>query len=166
MKKVVLLIAIISFLFFSSCGQENERNSANYVADKSCSVIVEAIQNDEPEKIKELFCEKLLKKHDDIDQKIEEFIHFIDGDIVAVGRQIGERGEHSTQYPYGLIYEAYTGSISDIITDSGKRYRIRFDGLNVDFDSTDTIGIVSIVIVDVDKLKETENYDESSYFIK
>ena len=166
MKKIVLLIAIISFLFFSSCGQDNERNSANYEANKTCSVIVEAIQNDEPEKIKELFCERLLEEHDNIDQEIEEFIHFIDGEIISVGRQSGRRGMHSTQYPYGIVFEAYEGDIYDIETDTGKKYRISFGGINVDITSPDIIGIEYITVTDLEKYEETGNYDESRYYIR
>ena len=166
MKKVIMLFGVALALFLSSCGKEEDRyENGSSVAKRMNGIILEAIENDEPEKIKELFCERLLKEHDDIDREIEEFIHFIDGDIISVGKQWGDPAGHSTKYPYGLTYERYIGQILDIETNTGNRYRINFYGYNVNIYSPDEIGIVSLTIIDWDKYKETGNSEGIRYDI-
>ena len=151
MKKVIMLFGVALVLFLSSCGKEEDRyENGPSVAKRMNGIILEAIENDEPEKIKELFCERLLKEHDDIDREIEEFIHFIDGDIISVGRQRGTSAGHTTEFPYGLIYERYTGRIYDIETTTGKKYFLSFYGYNVNQVSPDEIGIYTISIAEWD----------------
>ena len=166
MKKIVLIVGVITILFLSSCGKGKDKyeNGAS-VAKRMNGIILEAIENDEPEKIKGILCERLLKEHDNIDQEIEEFIHFIDGDIISVERQYGDLAGRSTQYPYGLTFEMYTGHIIDIKTNTGNRYRLYSYGYNVNIHSPDKIGIVSLTIIDWDKYKETGDTDGISYAI-
>ena len=165
MKKVIMLFGVALVLFLSSCGKEKDKYEyGEIVAKRMNGIILEAIENDEPEKIKGILCERLLKEHDDIDQEIEEFIHFIDGDIVSVGKQWGDPAGHTTESPYGLTYERYTGRIYDITTDTGKKYKISFFGYNVNLYSPDEIGLYTLSIVEWDwdtdvPIDECERYD-------
>ena len=151
MKKRMLLLCVVVVLFCSSCGKEKDKYEyGEIVAKRMNGIILEAIENDEPEKIKELLCEGVLEEHEDIDREIEEFIHFIDGDIVSVGKQWGDPAGHTTEFPYGLIYERYVGKIYDIETTTGKKYFLRFYGYNVNQVSPDEIGIYTISIAEWD----------------
>ena len=165
MKKRMLLLCVVVVLFCSSCGKEKDKYEyGEIIARRMNGIILEAIENDEPEKIKELLCERILDEHENIDREIEEFIHFIDGDIVSVGKQWGDPAGHTTEFPYGLIYERYTGRIYDITTDTGKKYKISFFGYNVNLYSPDEIGLYTLSIVEWDwdtdvPIDECERYD-------
>ena len=165
MKKVIMLFGVALVLFLSSCGKEKDKYEyGEIIARRMNGIILEAIENDEPEKIKELLCERILDEHENIDREIEEFIHFIDGDIISVGRQRGVPAGHTTEFPYRLTYERYAGRIYDITTDTGKKYKISFFGYNVNLYSPDEIGIYSLSIVEWDwdtdvPIDECERYD-------
>ena len=151
MKKRTLLLCVVVVLFCSSCGKEKDKYEyGEIVAKRMNGIILEAIENDEPEKIKELLCEGVLEEHEDIDREIEEFIHFIDGDIISVGRQYGFPAGHTTEFPSGLIYERYSGQIYDIETTTGKKYFLSFYGYNVNLVSPDKIGIYTLSIAEWD----------------
>ena len=165
MKKVIMLFGVALVLFLSSCGKEKDKYEyGEIIVRRMNGIILEAIENDEPEKIKELLCERILDEHENIDREIEEFIHFIDGDIISVGRQYGFPAGHTTEFPYGLIYERYTGRIYDIETTTGKKYFLSFFGYNVNLYSPDEIGLYTLSIVEWDwdtdvPIDECERYD-------
>lgn len=167
MKKIILITELILTLLLSSCSKiKTEYEDGEDIAYRYDEIILEAIKNDEPEKIKELFCPRLLREHDDIDTEIEELIQFVDGNIISVGKRWGNRGQRSTRYPDGLVFERYKGEVFEIITDTGRRYELRFEGDSANIEAPSHIGLLYLTIVDSDKYEETGDYVGSGYYIR
>ena len=79
------LVSILLIISLSICAYGRMGNvffisgGSDVIADKTFEILIDAIENEDKETIKELFAEDALAQIEDIDSEIEEFIKFYEG---------------------------------------------------------------------------------------
>lgn len=127
MKKIIILLIIISSSFLSGCKNE-ERYSQSNEANKILAMIIDALENDDSEKLTKLFAPDLLNQSNIIDKEIQVAFDYFDGNIVSYKCVSTPAGEES--YRNGkLIYSCIGNALSkSVVTDTGE-YKISFSAI-------------------------------------
>ena len=116
-------------------------------AEEMCEAVLGAIQSEDREQLKALFCDEISATHD-LDAELVDFYNFVDGRFVyftdyhAELHGAGERKE-------GVYVKYFIDShIRAAKTDTGSKYEITFYANLICDDEPDKIGLEYIVIAD------------------
>ncbi|MCH5185814.1 MAG: DUF5104 domain-containing protein, partial [Oscillospiraceae bacterium] len=122
-------------------------------------------RNKEKEPIKELFCENA-KNTINLDRKLDDFLGFIDGNIVSYDSPCeGDGGYSSTEK--GLVEKHLSGYIGNILTDTGNVYSISAYFSYIYKEDPGFVGMIVLAIQDENRYNSEHNYPEDAfYFIK
>jgi len=105
---------------------------------------MDCIKNKNTKELKEMFCEKLLSNYDDIDSDINNFLEFIDGNIVSYnGPEYAEEGAKDNGIWTKYWVEPYTRNIK---TDHNKEYLMIYYHVIVYDEEPERVGISEIKI--------------------
>ncbi len=156
---VLLLISILTAVVLGGCNSSN----GEYVTPLECAKqtgedIMRGITNDDIVLLKGLFCDSITEKSN-IEQEIELFIDFIQGDVISYDEPAGYR-QSKKSTPEQITVEGISGNIENIKTNEGKTYRIAFYYYRVNKEQPEHMGISSIAIMDVDTYDEKKGYPE------
>ncbi len=124
----------------------NKKNVSRFNAQEQYDIIISSFIANEPDKIKELFCEKIKNTHN-LDDEINCAMQFIDGKIVSyfVDKAVSANGGAVENGDYIDIHAAPW--ILDIKTDTGANYDIHFFSRLKYLNKPDEIGVQFIKII-------------------
>jgi len=159
MKKCLLcfLILMQSIIFMSGCKDDifpvSSYDYSNPLGDKGlmgqikAEEIIDYLKTGNSEALKEMFC-KVLRDREDFDEKIDDIMNFIDGEIISYRNSGGAGGRGST-------WERIYPNIKDIETDKSIFYHIIVH-LYIEDENPDKLGICSFKIgLESDDRKES-----------
>jgi len=126
-------------------------------ATEQSEYIMKCVVNKDKEGLKSVFSKHIAETHD-LDNEIDEFFGFIDGEIISydepVGRESGasmENGEY--------IERRLNGWTKNIMTGTGKKYHISFMIYQIYKEDEDKVGVKRITIIDkTDEENKTEKH--------
>jgi hypothetical protein len=158
-RRIGMIIISLSILFTSGCFHlfsnrepvNKYRYSTEYTVEQDVmEAVVQAIEEKDTETLKSLFSEKSCSEIQDMDQKLEDFSQYVDGEIESFEKNGGGSDRLSD---YGYVVHDLSANF-DLYTSSGKyivgfRFFIRNDG------DRSVEGLTSILII------TEELYDES-----
>ena len=158
-KRICAIIFSLSILFTSGCfhlfSDRDDVNKYRYSSEYNVEqavmdAVVLAIEEKDTETLKSLFSDKSLAEIEDMDQKLEDFSQYVDGEIESFEKNGGGSDRLSD---YGYVVHDLSANF-DLYTSSGKyivgfRFFIRNDG------DRSVEGLTSILII------TEELYDES-----
>lgn len=160
MKKLAILMIIITSLFLSGCRNVESYSQSNE-ANKILIIIIDALENDDSETIKELLAPDLLTQSNTIDEEIQAAFDYFDGNILSyknVSTPAGEESYRNGNLTYSCIGNAVSKSI---VTDTGV-YKISFSAVLVNEGKKTQEGVWRIWIAKEDEdgvVIGTDNYD-------
>ena len=147
---VLIPVILICILALSAC--EHSKPALAYRAGQINDSVKNCIEYKKTEELKEVFCEKLLDNYNNLDEDIERFYEFVEGDIVSFGKTMyGELGSKRdgeyTQY-------SFSHHIRKVISSTGKEYRMIIYSISVWKDEPERVGVSEIDIIDEETDKE------------
>lgn len=165
MKKILSYIMIlIVIVTLYGCNDPNYKTPEE-IGQMKNEIIMEALKARDKEKLKQVLA-KSMQNQENIYEEIDNLINFIDGNIVSyddIGLASPGRGESDEQ---GLIYEVYDGWTRNIVTDTGKKYDLKFYNYYVNRNHEDYVGVIQVSIYDTEIYTEENDYpDNGSYGI-
>lgn len=148
--KRILVLFVASIIVILGCGKKHIQPWR--VAQQYAETVIDCAKQRDSEGIKELFCTNVQEAYD-LDEEIEEFFGFIDGNITSYDEPEGQ-GSGMTSDWDGVIEQEIMGNIWNVKTDKGKTYIINVYGYVENRNHKDYIGVTSI------NIKDTDLYDE------
>jgi hypothetical protein len=150
MKKLKIIFLSVFLVISTSCDFKwqpiDRENIINDDTAKKLSVeVMEYIKDGDIESLKNLFCLTIQNTHN-LDKEIAEALEFIDGEIVSHDEPKGSTGAGKMREE-GWIELGLSGRIENILTDTGKIYRIRFHSYAIYKANEDNVGITSMNIL-------------------
>jgi len=152
MKKALSVLAAVVMLL-SGCGEDEGSEStesfgmfksADSIAKEKGKEFMDYLIAGDSESIKNMFCQRTLQLAD-FDEQFQAAIEFIDGNIISYGK-LGSGGTGEYTRNGKITVMDVTPYIEDIVTDTGKTYRIIFY-MFIYFDGhEDVIGITKLAI--------------------
>ena len=157
MKKIlsyIMLLIVTTMLF--SCGDPN------YISPGECGkkqkeTIMEALKTRDAEKLKEVLA-KAMQNQENIDEEINNLINFIDGNIISYDDTMGVSSNSGRSDEKGWIYREYSGEIENIVTDTGKKYRLKFYNYYINRKHKDYEGVIEVKVYDTERYTEENDY--------
>lgn len=150
----ITLIVILSLIGCSFIYEDEDYQTPEEYATEQSEYIIECVVNKDKEGLKAVFSKHISETHD-LDKEIDEFFEFIDGEIASYdepeGRECG-----------GIIYygecreRELNGWTENIMTDTGKKYRISFMMYQICKSNPDYVGVELITITDKTDTKDGE----------
>ena len=153
----IMLLIVTTMLF--SCGDANYISPVE-LGQKQNKIIMEALKAKDKEKLKKVLA-KAMQNQENIDEEIDKLINFIDGNIVSyddIGIASAGRGSSDEQ---GLIYRVYDGETQNIITDTGKKYKLHYATYYVNRNHQDYVGVIQIKLCDTEIYTEENDYPQN-----
>lgn len=181
--KKILAIGLIGILIMTSTGcslkdgkhivhnaidfVESNRNTQNLIDDgldkysqialNQANCIMEGIESNDEDKISQLFCSYIHKKHDEkLNSDIINCIAFIQGTIVSYDEPfittVSEVCDHGKTIKLFKHCE-----IENIVTDTGIHYKIDIETCPIN-DNKEGIGVIDIAIENTDEYTEENGY--------
>ena len=143
MKRVICVIVLIclSFtLFGCSKSTDNKPNSKKELAKE----IVDCFNNDNSERLKNIFCDKITSTHNKLDEEILSAFNFIDGNITDYDVKLSSEGNEVNE---GITTKnEFSLRIENVVTDKNEEYLIIFAYRSVDTENVDNIGMSNMII--------------------
>lgn len=150
------IIILLIGLLVSGCGKINkgQKRIASYkLPDYQAEIIIEGIKTKNASIIAEQFCPYVKENYPDLEEQIDEWMEFIDGEIISYDNP--QKSPFLGEYCYGTVkYRCYEVSIENVKTSTGKTYSI---GHGVDTENIyhpEFIGITEMCIFDEDQYDE------------
>ncbi|MCM1283055.1 MAG: DUF5104 domain-containing protein [Muribaculaceae bacterium] len=164
--RIFMVALMVAVLLLEGCGKEGEWKSPKQIADGQVEVIMTGIKEKDPAIIMEQFCSYAKEQHSDLEGEIEEWIDFVDGEIVSYDITHSGRGGWNSEEMRGVTVESIESRV-EFKTSTGKTYIFRHNAYNIYLDHPEYVGIVSIGLLDKDMYDpEKEDYpDEAVCFI-
>ncbi len=165
--RYILGFLLVGVLFvMSACGaigklfgkEDTEYKSPDHLAIEHQSKIMDCFINKDPEPIKSLLSEYIIKKYPDIDEQINKAFNFLDGEIVSYDEPFPSACGASEQKSYG-------SRTRHIITDKGTEYKIAFKGWYSYDKEPERVGITSIGVENItmwNKLKSDNQLSDNN----
>lgn len=165
-RYILGFLLLLVLLVMSACdsigklfGKENtEYKSPNHLAIEHQSKIMECFINKDPEPIKSLLSEYIIKKYPNIDEQIDKAFNFLDGKIVSYDEPFPSACGAREQKAYG-------SRTRHIITDKGTEYKIAFKGWYSYDKEPERVGITSIGVENItmwNKLKSDNQLSDNN----
>ena len=152
MKKYMVLIfaGIIVLVSFSGCFSGYEKGmSPGHIAKTLGPQIVEYINNNDAESLKELYSEEVHNTSScNLDDELQGVFDFINGTITSYTIRMG-----SESYSGGngkIVKNNFSVHIENVETDTGDTYRIVFSCISADDERPDRIGMYRLSAYDSD----------------
>ncbi len=142
----------MAMIFLAGCNSDFSSPS-NPLGDKSKAAkeigeeVMSYLKSGDAEALKAMFCDEL-KNSDDFDEKINEAMSFIDGEIVSYKNNGGSGGREAT-------WEKIRPELTEIETDTGKYYHIYMSVYTKNEDS----GKLGMHLFQINILGKDENGD-------
>ena len=160
MKKILAyLIILITIVTLYGCGDPNYK-TPEQIGQMKNETIMEALKAKDKEKLKKVLA-KAMQNQENIDEEIDNLMNFIDGNIVSyddIGIASPGRGSSDEQ---GLIYRVYDGETENIITDTGKKYKLHYATYYVNRNHQDYVGVIQIKLCDTEIYTEENDYPQN-----
>ena len=124
MKKILAyLIILITIVTLYGCGDPNYK-TPEQIGQMKNETIMEALKTKDKEKLKKVLA-KAMQNQENIDEEIDNLMNFIDGNIVSydIGGVSSPRGRSDED---GWVYRVYDGETENIVTDTGKKYKLKY----------------------------------------
>ena len=157
------MILIITVMLYG-CNDPNYKTPGE-IGQMQNETIMEALKEKNKEKLKQGLA-KALQNQENIDEEINNIINFIDGNIISyddIGLASPGGGESDQE---GLIFRKYSGWTRNIVTDTGKKYDLKFYNYYVNRNHEDYVGVIQVSIYDTEIYTEENDYpDNGSYGI-
>lgn len=176
MRKKILFCALVIMLSLTGCGVTRLAKTVYDVAtgkteyitpDKEADIlseqVLESVLNQDKEQLKSLFCKKLQEKSG-LDEELEEFFNFMDGEIVSHDEPDGSLGFGRRTPEDGYIIDGVRGNIKNIKTDAGKTYEINYTGYRIYKSDESLLGITGIRVLDLDEFEKEKDLLEGYYY--
>lgn len=160
MKKILsYLIILIAIVTLYGCGNPNYK-TPEQIGQMKNETIMAALKTKDKEKLKNILA-KAMQNQENIDEEIDNLMNFIDGNIVSydeIGLASPGRGSSDEK---GLIYEVYDGETENIVTDTGKKYELKYYMYYVNRNHKDHEGIFQVILYDTEIYTEENNYPDN-----
>lgn len=160
MKKILSYIMIlVTTVMLYGCNDPNYKTPGE-IGQMQNETIMEALKEKNKEKLKQGLG-KALQNQENIDEEINNIINFIDGNIVSyddIGLASAEGGESDEE---GWIYRLYSGWTRNIVTDTGKKYNLKFYTYNVNRNHKDYEGVFQVILYDTEIYTEENDYPDN-----
>ena len=156
MKKYVSLVltAVIILTSFSGCFSGYEKGmSPGHIAKTLGPQIVEYINNNDAESLKELYGEKVHNTDScDLDEELQKLFDFVNGTITSYSRI--KLGSEEASYESGkAVKNSFDIRIEDAETDTGEMYLIVLGYVSVNNEHPDRVGMYVLSVFDSDDYK-------------
>ena len=157
MKKILVYITIlIVTVTLCGCGDSNYKTPSE-IGQMKNKTIMEALKAKDKEKLKTVLA-KAMQNQENIDEEIDNLMNFIDGNIVSYDDvELAFPGEGKSDED-GWIYRVYDGETENIITDTGKKYKLKYYMYNVNRNHKDYEGIIQVILYDTEIYTEENDY--------
>ena len=159
MKKILVCITIlIGIVTLYGCGDPNYISPVK-LGQKQNKVIMEALKAKDKEKLKKVLA-KAMQNQENIDEEIDNLMNFIDGNIVSydIGGVSSPSGETDED---GWVYRVYDGETENIITDTGKKYELKYYMYYVNRNHKDYEGVTQVELYDTEIFTQENDYPAS-----
>ena len=162
-NKIILGLSCISiFITLTGCASHAPSTKSPYIGPEQVArlqseAILQGVLDKDAEAIANLFCPYMKENYPNLEEEIEDWIEFIDGDILSYDAPKGAKGGGTRTAVDGMVEEHINGKVCNIKTSSGKTYRIGHGGYNVYKEHPDYVGVTSVTIFDED-LHDDENH--------
>ena len=148
LKRIIMLIILV--IVFSGCNLKDTdirltKNEYRKATDLILETLIDALENDDKQSIKNLFAVNVQEKSQSLDIQIDEMIEYFDGDVISYDKvSINAEGKSVDDgvITYYRIGNARTGKV---IT-SESTYIISFSTIIIDEDNKDNEGVWRIWI--------------------
>ena len=161
-----LVIIIICFLEALLGGCKKMENNKLYlkkysyktekISNEVANEIVEAAKDKDSQMIKGLFSEYVLKKNNEIDSQIENFVNYCDYTTSDIEVCTNIKESRDPQKNYHYLFIMVECSFTDL---DGEKYRLYFEWIADDTDNESKIGINAIYIIKESNFQEMKNKD-------
>ncbi|MCM1283056.1 MAG: DUF5104 domain-containing protein [Roseburia sp.] len=156
-----MVALMVAALLLGGCGKEGEWKSPKQIADGQVEAIMTGIKEKDPAIIMEQFCSYAKEQHSDLEGEIEEWIDFVDGEIVSYDIIHSGRDGLESEEMRGITVERIE-SMVELKTSTGKTYTFIHHAYNVYLDHPEYVGIVSIGLLDADMYDPEEGYPDEA----
>lgn len=153
LKKIVAAVLCISLCFLTACMRIHGESEKRIFDDGK--KIIKAITEKDSGLIKQILSENATKNIDDVDDKIDQFINFFEGEVLSYEFEGAPAG--MTSVDAGLGEEYADVSIGICVETTKKRYEILLWEVTVDSEEPGKIGVCGIEVVDY-KFVESERW--------
>lgn len=143
-KIIISILSVLLILFpFSGTLQAAYQNLSFPGRDDIVSTVCEAIRNDDAEAIEELYSKEKRESVDDLNEKLQEMLNLIDGEIVKTELWLGL--DNSTDYNnYGSSFSEKGWTIR--IETTLATYRLDVYWIAVDTTNPDNVGLKGLTL--------------------
>lgn len=131
------------------------------IARRQSEVIINSVKRNDPQALKGVFC-SALKNKDNLDNEINDFFKFIDGEIVSHDPPWGYTDTEKIR-PLETILLGASGKIRKIVTDHGVTYTISFCSYQINKGHDEYIGVFSLSIFNEDTYDSNDGYPPHGY---
>ena len=144
MTKIIVTVLAVLLTFFpnSSFLLSNYQNFTFLGKDAIEDIIVEAINNNDAEAIEELLSQHTKENGENLNQKIEELIAAVDGDIIEY-YDSGNGGDGDTGHVKDTLWSVY------LKTDTGNEYQLYISWVIVNTGRPDKVGMKTMGLSDM-----------------
>ncbi|WP_022755517.1 DUF5104 domain-containing protein [Butyrivibrio fibrisolvens] len=167
-----VIIIFVSITLITGCKNNNESGTSNKlfysfwnsdqkISDEIIEKIVDGINYEDTDKIKNLFSVNALEKSESLDNDIQNLFEFIDGPIISYeeGNGSGSSMESSdSTYKIKILYTCY------YISTANEDYFIDIKTYTDDTQNADLIGVKYLIIVKADDMMKIYDGDEKILF--
>ena len=160
MKKILAyLIILITIVTLYGCGDPNYKTPSE-IGQMKNKTIMEALKAKDKEKLKNVLA-KAMQNQENIDEEIDNLMNFIDGNIVSYDDvELAFPGEGKSDED-GWIYRVYDGETENIITDTGKKYELKYYMYYVNRNHKDYEGVTQVELYDTEIFTQENDYPAS-----
>ncbi|MCM1090666.1 MAG: DUF5104 domain-containing protein [Butyrivibrio sp.] len=162
-NRIILGLSCISiFITLTGCASSAPSTKSPYIGPEQVArlqseAILQGVLDKDAEAIANLFCPYMKENYPNLEEDIEIWIDFIDGDILSYDAPKGAMGSGTWTAEDGLVEGSINGRVENVKTSSGKTYRIGHGGYSVYKEHPDYVGVTSITIF-VEDLYDYENH--------
>ena len=154
LKKFMIMLLAVLVLTGCSATNKTDEKKEEYetpvmMARRQGKEIMEYVLNKDKEGLKSMFSKYILETHD-LDNEIDEFFEFIDGEIISYDEPDGDDrgGQYSPNESKRI--RKLGGNVNNIKTDKGKTYSISFLTYYIYNSNKDKVGVDVIGVIDED----------------
>ena len=156
------ILSYIMFLIVTvtlcGCGDSNYKTPSE-IGQMKNKTIMEALKAKDKEKLKNVLA-KAMQNQENIDEEIDNLMNFIDGNIVSydIGGVSSPRGRSDED---GWVYRVYDGETENIVTDTGKKYELKYYMYYVNRNHKDYEGVTQVELYDTEIFTQENDYPAS-----
>ncbi len=135
--------------------------SAGRTASAQADIIIEWLKTGESEELKEQFCEWTAENYD-LDAELEAALEFIDGNITDYGEKRYLSYSQQSIREGRIVFTDVSPDIVEIITDTGKEYKIHFHANVIYKKKPEYVGITYMTIIEEEDSEEYIEYEDKN----